>query len=271
MAQVKLLKINATGLPEENGTGDEVTFTSYTVTGGGPVLDATGLDLNNQDISDIDLISFNDPTAASIVLTAATYVPDDLMFESKENSLDVGAAILFPVISDAAGEVDAIRLPALAGVPTATPADGGEGYMVWDSSDNKLYIWDGAAWDDQSTVQSANRVTNNYTAGVALAAVEAVYISAANTVQKADAATNFQVIGFAESAALITASVPVASEGVLGGFTGLTAGSRYYLSATAGAISATVPTTSGQSVIQVGYAKSATELHIQRQFIGKRA
>lgn len=272
MAQVKLLKISTDGLPQEfDSASDDITLASFTVQGGGPVLGATGLDLNNTNLSDIDVMSFNDPTAASITLTAGTFIPDDLMFESKENSLDVGAAVLFPVISDAVGEVDAFRLPALAGAPTATPADGGEGYLVWDSTNDRLYAWNGSAWDDLSTVESAERIANIYTAGENLTAVDAVYISASNTVSKADAATNYQMIGFAESTVLSAASVPVISEGVLGGFTGLTAGSRYYLSTTGGAISTTVPTGAGNNVVQVGYAKSATELQIQIQFIGRRA
>lgn len=272
MAQIKLLKISTDGLPQEfNSTSDEITLASFTVQGGGPVLGATGLDMNNTSLSDIDVLSFNDPTAGSITITSGTYIPDDLMFDSRENSIEVGAAVLFPVISDAAGEVDAFRLPALAGTPTATPADGGEGYLVWDSTNNKLFAWDGAAWDDLSTVDSANKVSNNYTAGENLADVDAVYISAADTVSKADAATNYQVIGFCDTSALSTASVPVVSEGVLTGFTGLTAGSRYYLSATAGLVTSTVPVGAGNNVVQIGYAKSTTAMQLQIQFVGRRA
>jgi hypothetical protein len=272
MAQVKLLKIGTDGLAEEfNSAADDITLASFAITGGGPVLDATGLDLNNQDISDIDLLSFNDPTAGSIVLTAGTFVPDDLMFENKENSIDVGAAILFPVISDAAGEVDALRVPALAAVPTATPADGGTGYLVFDSANNDLYVWNGTSWDNLNTVEAANRIENMYTAGEDIDAAEVVYISAADTVSLADAATNYEAIGVAGTTSLDTTPVSVISEGLAAGFSGLTAGSRYFLSATAGAVTTTAPTASGARVLQVGYAKNATTMQLKFDFVGRRA
>lgn len=272
MAQVKLLKIGTDGLAEEfNSASDDITLNSFTIQGGGPVLDATGLDLNNQDISDIDNLSFNDPTAASITLTAGSFVPDDLMFESKENSLDVGAAVLFPAIADAAGEVDAFRLPSLAGAPSATPADGGEGYLVWDSSNDKLYAWTGSEWDDLSTVQAAQRIDNSYIAGEDIDAAEVVYISAADTVMLADCATNYSAMGVAYASALSTAPIMITSSGVAEGFSGLTAGARYFLSATPGAVTTTAPTASGDRVVQVGYAKNATAMNIQFDFVGRRA
>lgn len=273
MAQVKLIKLHATTqLPQEfDSAADDITLNSFTA-GAGPVMSPTGIDMNNQDVSDISDLSFNDPAVSTIIGTTAndTIIIDDLMGEAKENVMAVGAAILFPVISDAAGEVDAFRAPVLAGIPTATPADGGEGYLVFDGTNDDMYVWTGSVWKNLSAAES---VSNIYTAAVNLAVGEVVYISAANTVDKADADSDATAkpIGFAASTVLAAASVGVISDGVISGLSGLTAGVRYYLSATAGAITATPPTGSGNNIIQVGFAKSATELQILIQYLGKKA
>lgn len=276
MAQVKLLKLDASGYPlEHSGAADDVTFLSYTVTGGGPVLSGTGLDLNNQDVVDVNDLAFNNPATGTINQTAGALIVDNIMAKERSNPLTTAADILFPVVTDVAGEVDAFRLPALAGSPTATPTASGEGFVVWDSTNNKLFIWNGSAWDDQSTVTSAENIDNIYTAEVGISARDFVYISSADNVSPAisTSATQAQAgIGFATAAAIAAASVTVRSEGILTGFSGLTAGSTYYLSAaTAGLITATVPTGTGNVVLKTGIAKSATALHIQIQYLGRRA
>lgn len=276
MAQVKLLKISSDGVPLEMDTAaDDITLNSFTVQGGGPVLSGTGLDMNNQDVSDVKNLDFNDPSTATIDQTSGALIVDDLMFQTKENVLTTAGAVLFPVITDVADEVDALRIPALAGVPTATPSDGGEGYLVWDSTNNDLYAWDGAAWDNLNTVEQAERVCNLYTADEILAARDVLYISAADNVSKADVSGSgapSRVIGLAKAGAADTASVEVCSEGVLTGFTGLTAGARYYADpATPGGITTTTPVGTGNTIVQVGYAKSTTDLHIHIEQMGRRA
>jgi len=90
---------------------------------------------------------------------------------------------------------------------------------------------------------------------------EVVYVSAANTLKKADA----DAAGTADGIAFATATVAAAAaglyqtHGVLGGFVGLTAGAKYYVSATAGAITSTKPTT---NPCFVGVAITTTELLI---------
>jgi hypothetical protein len=276
MAQVKLLKIAADGVPLEfNSTSDDITLNSFTVQGGGPVLDGTGLDLNTQNLSDVGNITFTDPSTGTINQTAGNVVVDNLMAKERDNVMTSAGAILFGSISDSAGQVDSFKIPDIGAVPSATPAFSTDaGYMVYNSVDKKFYIWDGSAWDDQSTVSSANYIEDTYTAAVALTANDCVYISAADSVSKAkaDAAGTSQAMGFAVASALITAPVSIRKYGVLAGFTGLTAGARYYLSgATAGAITATTRVASGHTIVQVGYAKSATALDIQFQSLGRRA
>ena len=272
MAQVKLLKIASDGVPLEFGTGDDITLNSFTA-GAGPVMSPTGIDMNGQDVTDISDLSFTDPAVSTINQTASNLIINNIMGKDRHNLMTTNSSISFSVISDSGGQVDSFRLPALAGTPTATPTNAGEGHMVWDSTNNKLYIWDGAAWDDQSIVSAANTLEDSYTADEALLIRDAVYISAADNVSKASAsaAGTAQVLGFATAAAIDTASVNIRKFGVLAGFTGLTAGSRYYLSTTAGTITATTPVGSGNTVIQVGYAKSTTALDIAIQSLGRRA
>lgn len=272
MAQVKLLKIASDGVPLEFAAADDITLNSFTA-GSGPVMSPTGIDMNGQDVTDLSDLVFTDPSVGTINQTAGAVIVDNLMAKERENTMTTAGSVAFPVITDVAGQVDAFRLPALAGTPTASPTNGGEGHLVWDSTNNKLYAWDGAAWDDLSTVNSANNIDETYTAEVALAIRDMVYISSADNVSKADAdavATSY-AIGFATAAASAAASVVVRKFGLLAGFTGLTAGARYYLSDTAGTIQSSAPTGTGHTIVQAGYAKSTTVLDIQILQLGRRA
>lgn len=273
MAQVKVLKIGSTGLPTEIDTSaDDLTANSFTVNGG-LVASSTGIDMNNGNVSDIDTISFTDPATDGLTVTAGTLVADDIMGVAFENVMDAGAAVIFPSISDDADQVDALGIPYIAGAPSATPSDTGR-FLVYDDSNNKLYIWDGAAWDDLSSVSAANTLEDSYTADEALTANDAVYISAADNVSKADADAGSgagRVIGFAKSTVNDTDPVDVQKAGVMSGFSSLTAGDRYFLDTTAGAITNSVPSASGAVIVQVGYAKNTTDLDIQINQLGKRA
>lgn len=275
MAQTKMLKISSDGVPVEMDTAnDDITLKSYTVTGGGPVLSGSGLDLNNQDVSDVNDLAFNDPTTGTINQTAGALVVDNIMAKERINLMATTGRIQFQVVTDDADELDSFKLPAIAGAPSATPTSGGEGQMAWDSSDDKLYVWDGAAWKDMSTSTESQSIVNTWTADEALSARDVVYVSAADNVSKAlgDSSSKSFAIGLAVATVADTDPVGVKSDGIMPGFTGLTAGSRYYLDAsTAGAITATVPTGAGNTIVQIGYAKSATALHIQIAQLGRRA
>lgn len=79
-----------------------------------------------------------------------------------------------------------------------------------------------------------------------------IYKSDANVVDRST------VFGFAISSGNLDESIDVISSGKISGFTGLTAGSTYYVSDTAGTISDTI----GTAGIKVGMAVSTTELLI---------
>jgi len=104
-----------------------------------------------------------------------------------------------------------------------------------------------------------------------------VYVDAAGTVKKAqaDAVLTSRVLGLVQDATIATSNsgsiqtdgVFVASTGewdaVAGTTGGLTPGINYFLDpTTAGQLTSTAPTTTGQVVVNLGLALSATELDI---------
>jgi len=109
-----------------------------------------------------------------------------------------------------------------------------------------------------------------------------VYASSATEVDKAGAASagTRKVLGLMQSASTASgASGFVQTDGVLTATTGqwdaiagttggLAFGTTYYLSATAGLLTATAPATSGQYVCEVGIGLSSTELEIDTDRLG---
>lgn len=92
-----------------------------------------------------------------------------------------------------------------------------------------------------------------------------VYIDAADGVKKAkaDAAGTAKAIAIATATITNGATGTYQTGGTLAGLAGLTAGATYYLSAaTAGAMTATAPSTLGQYVVKLGIATSTTEFLI---------
>jgi len=119
-------------------------------------------------------------------------------------------------------------------------------------------------------VGSSDATLISFTSGEALTAGDNVYISAAGTVSKARAnaeSTSLGYVGLARTTVGSGAAVQVIVGGRLSGLTGLSAGSRYYLSAgTAGVSTTTAPSASGQQVVLVGIAMSATELIVSPDY-----
>jgi len=92
---------------------------------------------------------------------------------------------------------------------------------------------------------------------------DAVYISGADNVRQADASSTstMPAIGIIVAKPSSTQCL-VRTKGIVKGLSGLTAGSRYFISTAAGGITATAPTGSGEVVQYIGVAKSTTELEI---------
>ena len=103
--------------------------------------------------------------------------------------------------------------------------------------------------------------------GVAARDVIAIDASGNATKADADAIATCQVVGFALNTAASGNTVLIAQVGILGGFSGLSAGSKYYASTTAGGVTTTAPSGSGDVVFQIGFAASATQMVIQPMFV----
>ncbi len=100
-----------------------------------------------------------------------------------------------------------------------------------------------------------------YTAGEAIAAGQAVYISANETVSLADAsavATTLPFIGIALQSVALGDRVDVVTFGPVNSVTGGTAGARLYLSDTAGEVAESA----GTKQYQIGLVESATVIFI---------
>jgi hypothetical protein len=116
-------------------------------------------------------------------------------------------------------------------------------------------------------------------ADATLIAGNAVYASAAGHCDKAraNAVGTSRVVGLATAAITSGASGSIQTNGVVslstgewdaltGGSGGLTYNTVYYLSAaTAGLLTSTAPSTTGQTVVQLGIGLSTTELYLDPQ------
>ena len=227
--------------------------------------------MNNGEISDANGLAFTDPATDGITLTSGLLPADDIMGDSLANTMALAVdGIQFAVVTDVAAELDHLVLPKGAFAPSATPTLG-DGSVMVDTASDKLWFHSSGAWVDASLASEAQSIQNAYTADEILLIRDALYISAADNVSKADATgsgDSTKLIGFAVAAAADTASVEVQSSGVMGGFSSLTAGARQFLSETAGEIVETKPT-GNVTVVQAGYAKSTTEVQIAIAVLGR--
>ena len=104
-------------------------------------------------------------------------------------------------------------------------------------------------------------------AGEGLSARDAVNIyndGGTAKVRKADASSfSTRAMGFVKDNSLVTEDAVVFSEGIIGGFAGLTIGDPVFLSATSGEITQAPPTGAGDIWQMLGEAYSATEVRIE--------
>ena len=109
--------------------------------------------------------------------------------------------------------------------------------------------------------------SKSFTTGEALSAGDLVYINASGEALKADANDVAKAaVGFVLSSASGGASATVYFEGSITGLSGLTRGSKYFLSASAaGSVSTTVPSGAGDIVQYIGVATSTTEMTFEPQ------
>ena len=105
------------------------------------------------------------------------------------------------------------------------------------------------------------------TAGENLAAGDFVYVTGTGTVMKADAtALAKAAVGYVNAAVTSGQPATVFFDDTNSNQTGLTAGTKYFLSDTVpGKVSATPPTTAGRIVQYLGIATSTTDIHVSIQ------
>lgn len=101
-------------------------------------------------------------------------------------------------------------------------------------------------------------------AGEALAAGDFIYISGTSTALKADASAAAKAArGYVLASVLNGGNATVYFDESNSSVTGLTPGATYYLSGTTpGGVTTTPPTTAGQIMQQLGFAVSATNIHV---------
>ena len=162
------------------------------------------------------------------------------------------------VLPDPAGAIDVLA----AGLHVRT-----DDTTIQINGSNELEVLASTISEDLKEEVTANE---NVTAG------DPVYWGGAdNQVRESQAGTagRKQAVGVMEDTVNAAASGTMVKRGTCTGvLTGATVGDRYYL-ASAGGLSAanTPPTGGGANVILIGYARSATDLDVMIQIIGRRA
>jgi hypothetical protein len=117
---------------------------------------------------------------------------------------------------------------------------------------------------------NGSRIENVYTAGENVSAGDIVYMAADGKIYQADAsgtlaqATPF---GVAQTTTTTNNTTAVTLHGLGAHFSALTTGTTYYLGTTAGALTNTAPTGSGEKVVIVGAATASNTLDFDPQFI----
>lgn len=110
---------------------------------------------------------------------------------------------------------------------------------------------------------SGGVVSGTYTCPAGINPLDAVYLSAADNVDLADAddASKQPLIGIVDSKPAATTAL-VTYYGEVSGFVGLVPGDTYYLSITPGQITNVAPSNPGEIVQRIGFARSATVLMV---------
>lgn len=165
-------------------------------------------------------------------------------------------------IATSAGAGDADKIPATGAAGTLDPTL----LNAATTGNNKLLMTDGSGKIDNSVLPSGvGASVVSVTASEALSAGNIVNIynnAGTPNVRKADAtAEGKEANGFVLASVSSSATATVYLDGAqITGLSGLTAGARQYVSTTAGAVTATPPSTAGNVVQCVGVAVNATTI-----------
>lgn len=152
------------------------------------------------------------------------------------------------------------RTPQLASFPPGPAVT----QRFWHTGHGEEYIWSGTVW--KSTTTGAQGGGGDYAcpAEVAIGDVVAVVSSNAVDQARADDDVRSRVLGVV-SAKPTSTTCEVVRIGKVSGYSGLTVGEHYYLSATPGQLSAVSPSASGTWSVLVGAASSTGDLEVRVQ------
>jgi hypothetical protein len=185
---------------------------------------------------------------------------------SKVMSVDYGSTASTAVEGDTT--FAAAAGAGLTGGQASAALGGGISYTMTVGAGNGIVVNADDVEVNQDTVE---QVLTNATSTTTSSDRDIMVMNASGTINPGDANDAFsdQIVGIAAQAHSATATATVFNipGSVIGGFTGLTAGATQYLSETAGALTATAPTTSGAQVVRIGHAISTTELFYSPQFM----
>lgn len=151
--------------------------------------------------------------------------------------------------------VSRTRGPVLAtGTATAAtlPSSPAAGQLVRHESSGTVYTYNGATWEPVDSSRRRGPKAADVSAGHAVTLVGGVY-------QKTDVSTHDRADGVVK--AVVEGEAEVWSAGSIDGFSGLTPGSRAFVSSTPGVLSSTVPASGVE--IPVGFCETATILAIR--------
>lgn len=142
-------------------------------------------------------------------------------------------------------------------------APNGSNHTAWKANSAAIYSGTSGFSIDSGGSWSTSGLGTSYSAAMTLDGYFAS--SGLGRVIRAGAShTNRTIaVGFVTASVADGASVSVQTNGILGGFTGLTAGSNYYVANTFG----TIATSAGTTKLLVGIAISTTQILIQRQIV----
>jgi len=167
-----------------------------------------------------------------------------------------------PTTSRVSSESDALDFK---GVASPGVSAGGDARLYFDSGSNRLMIsQNGGAFfpvagpgATATTVRSESALACPGTVNL----YDAVYLTGADSVDRADSddASKQPLIGIVLEKPTLTSAV-IAYYGEVNGFAGLVAGATYYLGVNPGQITNLAPTTAGNIVQRIGFARNATTL-----------
>jgi hypothetical protein len=247
------------------------------------------LQISESQITDLD---HNDPTAVhtdsageinGVALKATPASSDVLLIEDSADSFNKKKITIDSLPSGGGGVTDHgaltgltdddhtqyARLNGRSGGQTLTGGTGdGEDLVLQSTSHANKGTVDIHNGRLQTNMKLAgNGFTMNFGVSGTVALRDIVHMTGDNTiaVAQADSEANAKgLLAVALEGATAPDNIDIVTFGRITGFTGLTPGAVYYLDAsTAGAITTTPPSTTGQIVRVVGYAENATTFHFR--------